>query len=197
MCVCAHTHLAMNVATHSNMLVFRDGHVHDGRFRLQYVAHLYVWMCTCMYVTSSCILCHIIMHTMSHHHAYYVTSSCILCLDVCMHTMSHHHAYYVTSSCILCHIIMHTMFGSVHACMHVSTCVLVCVHVYVHVCVHVCLHVYLHVCVHVCMHVCVHARTHGWMNGWMHACCMYPLSMCRVPVCMHASAFDVHVCVRV
>ena len=30
-------------------------------------------------VTSSYILCHIIIHTMSHHHTYYVTSSYILC----------------------------------------------------------------------------------------------------------------------
>jgi len=28
---------------------------------------------------TSCILCHIIIHTMSHHHTYYVTSSYILC----------------------------------------------------------------------------------------------------------------------
>ena len=33
---------------------------------------------TLAYVTSSYILCHIIIHTMSHHHTYYVTSSYIL-----------------------------------------------------------------------------------------------------------------------
>ena len=36
------------------------------------------------------ILCHIIIHTMSHHHTYYVTSSYILC-HIIIHTMSHHH----------------------------------------------------------------------------------------------------------
>ena len=36
----------------------------------------------------SYILCHIIMHTMSHHHTYYVTSSYILC-HIIIHTMSH------------------------------------------------------------------------------------------------------------
>ena len=74
------------------------------------------------YVTSSYILCHIIIHTMratyilchiiirtmSHHHTYYVTSSYVLC-HIIIHTMSHHHTYYVTSSYILCHIIIHTM----------------------------------------------------------------------------------------
>ena len=39
------------------------------------------------------ILCHIIIHTMSHHHTYYVTSSYILC-HIIIHTMSHHHTYY-------------------------------------------------------------------------------------------------------
>jgi len=38
-------------------------------------------------------LCHIIIHTMSHHHTYYVTSSYILC-HIIIHTMSHHQAYY-------------------------------------------------------------------------------------------------------
>jgi hypothetical protein len=54
------------------------------------------------------LLCHIIIHTMSHHHTYYVTSSYILC-HIIMHTMPHHHTYYVTSSYILCRIIIHTM----------------------------------------------------------------------------------------
>ena len=43
-------------------------------------------------------------------HTYYVTSSYILC-HIIIHTMSHHHTYYVTSSYILCHII-HTMPSS-------------------------------------------------------------------------------------
>ena len=47
--------------------------------------------------TSSYILCHIIIHTMSHHHTYYATSSYILC-HIIIHTMPHHHIYYVTSS---------------------------------------------------------------------------------------------------
>ena len=59
------------------------------------------------YVTSSYILCHIIIHAMSHHHTYCVTSSYILC-HIIIHTMSHHHTYYVTSSYTLCHIIIHT-----------------------------------------------------------------------------------------
>ena len=57
------------------------------------------------------------VHTMSHHHTYYVTSSYILChiiihiihlsgIAYWVHTMSHHHTYYVTSSYILCHIII-------------------------------------------------------------------------------------------
>merc|ERR1711966_637020 len=58
--------------------------------------------------TSSYTLCHIIIHTMSHHHTYYVTSSYTLC-HIIIHTMSHHHTHYVTSSYILCHIIIHTM----------------------------------------------------------------------------------------
>ena len=60
------------------------------------------------YVTSSYILCHIIIHAMSHHHSYYVTSSFILdykrleiLCHIIIHTMSHHHSYYVTSSFIL------------------------------------------------------------------------------------------------
>ena len=57
-----------------------------------------------------CILCHIIIHTMPHHHTYYVTSSYILC-HIIIHTMSHHHTYYVTSSYILCHIIADTHKG--------------------------------------------------------------------------------------
>ena len=53
------------------------------------------------------VLCHIIIHTMSHHRLfcifillmpmYYVTSSYILC-HIIIHTMSHNHTYYVTSS---------------------------------------------------------------------------------------------------
>jgi len=40
--------------------------------------------------------------------AEHVTSSCILC-HIIIHTMSHHHTYYVTSSYILCHIIIHIL----------------------------------------------------------------------------------------
>ena len=40
-------------------------------------------------------------------HTYYVTSSYILC-HIIIHTMSHHHTYYVTSSYTLCHIITHS-----------------------------------------------------------------------------------------
>ena len=64
------------------------------------------------YVTSSYILCRIIIHTMSHHHTYYVASPYILC-HIIIHTMSHHHTYYVTSSYILCHITMHTTPSSI------------------------------------------------------------------------------------
>ena len=39
------------------------------------------------------IFCHIIMHTMSHHHTYYVTSSYMLCH---ISYLSHHHTCYVT-----------------------------------------------------------------------------------------------------
>jgi hypothetical protein len=57
-------------------------------------------------VTSSYILCHIIIHTMSHHHTCYVTPyrtptirsnslNVILC-HIIIHTMSHHHTCYVT-----------------------------------------------------------------------------------------------------
>jgi len=54
------------------------------------------------YVTSSYIQCHIIIHTMSHHHTNQVgqssdAASYILC-HIIIHTMSHHHTYYVTSS---------------------------------------------------------------------------------------------------
>ena len=71
------------------------------------------------YITSSYILCHIIIHTMSHHHRVYwrlsgaacgfrklflpqccyITSSYIL-YHIIIHTISHHHTYYVTSSYI-------------------------------------------------------------------------------------------------
>jgi hypothetical protein len=37
--------------------------------------HVDAQVCSSVYVTSSYILCHIIIHTMSHHHTYYVTSS--------------------------------------------------------------------------------------------------------------------------
>jgi hypothetical protein len=60
------------------------------------------------YVTSSYILCHIIIHTMSHHHT--IIQPGIRCGGTHQAAiMSHHHTYYVTSSYILCHIIMHTM----------------------------------------------------------------------------------------
>jgi hypothetical protein len=49
------------------------------------------------YVTSSYILCHIIIHTMSH-------LAPVTGCHIIIHTMSHHHTYYVTSSYILCHI---------------------------------------------------------------------------------------------
>jgi len=55
------------------------------------------------YVTSSYILCHIIIHTMSFHDAIcwsikdYLELN-ILC-HIIIHTMSHHHTYYVFSRC--------------------------------------------------------------------------------------------------
>ena len=49
------------------------------------------------YVTSSYILCHIIIHTMSH-------LAPVTGCHIIIHTMSHHHTYYVASSYILCHI---------------------------------------------------------------------------------------------
>ena len=63
--------------------------------------------------TSSYILCHIIIHTMSHHaigKGAYTHSQTF--------TMSHHHTYYVTPSYILCHII-HTMS---HHTYYVTSC---------------------------------------------------------------------------
>jgi len=52
---------------------------------------------------------------LSHHHTFYVTSSYILC-HIIIHTdehtgtpLSQGQTYYVTSSYILCHIIIHTM----------------------------------------------------------------------------------------
>jgi len=57
------------------------------------------------------VLCHIIIHTMSHHHTYYVTSSYILC-HIIIHTMSHHHTYYVTSSCDVHHKARNTHTGT-------------------------------------------------------------------------------------
>jgi hypothetical protein len=47
-------------------------------------------ICITKSVQAPYILCHIIIHTMSHHHTYYVTSSYILC-HIIIHTMSHHH----------------------------------------------------------------------------------------------------------
>merc|ERR1712100_691267 len=56
-------------------------------------------------------LCHIIIHTMSHHHTYYVTSSYILCAQTKTDKREKpkYDLRYVTSSYILCHIIIHTM----------------------------------------------------------------------------------------
>ena len=55
-----------------------------------------------------CALCHIIIHTMSHHHSYYVTSY-IRCRSDGRNTAVLTYVHYVTSSYILCHIIIHTM----------------------------------------------------------------------------------------
>ena len=72
------------------------------------------------YVTSSYILCHIIIHTMSHHHTCNITSSNTPhpspCAQQTRRAMSHHHTYYVTSS-LLCHITIHTMSHH-HTCTH-------------------------------------------------------------------------------
>jgi len=66
----------------------------------------------------SCIPCHIIEHTVSHHtyishhhtYAYHMTrsdtsdvTSSYVRYHIIMHTMSHHHTYYVTSSHIISH----------------------------------------------------------------------------------------------
>jgi hypothetical protein len=69
---------------------------------------------------SSYMLCHIIMHHMSHHHTFLVEYATLhlrqeikqrRCILVCTHihasvTYFHHHTCYVTSSCIICHIII-------------------------------------------------------------------------------------------
>jgi len=48
------------------------------------------------YVTSSYILCHIIIHTMSHHHTYYVSLSIVYCcvsLSILSHTIHRENAH--------------------------------------------------------------------------------------------------------
>ena len=73
---------------------------------MSYVTSSYVIchiiLCTCMeqttaYVTSSYVICHIILCHMSHHLMSYVTSSYVICHIILCH-MSHHLMSYITSS---------------------------------------------------------------------------------------------------
>ena len=70
---------------------------------------VYVSMCLCVYVSIPCAYTKHTTHTGEehgrHHHTSYVTSSYILC-HIIIHPMSHHHTSYVTSSYIRCHIII-------------------------------------------------------------------------------------------
>jgi len=113
------------------------------------------------YVTSSYILCHIIIHPMSHHHREYkafdcwasenVPRFCTRQIHTCMH--AYIHAY------------MHTC---IHTCMH--TCIHTCMHAYLHTYIHTCMHTYIHtyihtctvecLCVSVCVYACLCVDTH-------------------------------------
>ena len=108
----------------------------------------------CMYTYS--ILCHIIIHNMSHHHTYYVTSSYILC-HIIRYEQEWTHAY------ILCHIIIHTIS---HHHRYEQEWTHAYIHAYIDVCVCVC------VCVRACV-FCTHAHTH----------IVWPFCSCAFPAC--------------
>jgi hypothetical protein len=85
-----HTYLAKQTSASIRGCIHTMSHHHTYYVTSSYIlCHIIIHTTHTYYVTSSYILCHIIIHTMSHHHTYYVTSSYILRI----HTMSHHHTY--------------------------------------------------------------------------------------------------------
>ena len=120
--------------------------------------HGYKYISTYVYIRNMCCLLAMV-HI--HHHTYYVTSSYILC-HIIIHTMSHHHTYYVTFpiangayTCKYISICMHICFSyQVH--IYLYPYMILYVHMYRCVCVCVC--VCARVCVYVCVCVCIHAR---------------------------------------
>ena len=104
----AHMYIHSTYSPYILMCVFRrQCNVFLSVFRLMFglsMSHHHTY-----HVTSSYILCHIIIiHTMSHHHTYVFRLMFGLC-HIIIHPMSQHHTSYVTASYILCHSIIHPM----------------------------------------------------------------------------------------
>jgi hypothetical protein len=84
------------------------------------------------------ILCHIIIHTMSHHH---------FCLSSCLCSVSLRHTYYVTSSLCI-HIYIYTYIPQC-VCVCVRSCVCTCtyIHIYVRTYTYICMYIYKYACI--------------------------------------------------
>ena len=97
-------------------------------------------LCSCVHVCLLMLYVRMNMYVClnMYHHPYYVTSSYILC-HIIIHTMSHHHTYYVTSSYIrICVWTCMCVWPCAHTgCTHEHVSVNVNTH---HMCVHVCLY---------------------------------------------------------
>ena len=90
-CAHAHTHKRKHVRTHHHAYHVTSSYILYAHTQDQ----LQQALCHTFYVTSSCIPCHIIIHTIRAHTRSTSTSplSYILC-HIIMHTMSHHHTHY-------------------------------------------------------------------------------------------------------
>ena len=95
------------------------------------------------------ILCHIILHTMSHH---------LMCVPLCFHTS----AYSVHTRARACHItcICVQIYHS-YLLMGVCICIYMWIYMYIHIYIHTYIfsctyiHTYMYVCMYVCIYMCI------------------------------------------
>jgi len=150
-------------------------------------------------------------HTMSHHHTYYVTSSHILC-HIIIHTMSHHHTYYITSSYIPPQTPAITSildFTYACLCVCVCMCVWVCMRVclcprlhqglltlcpqaliYIYIYIYIFIYIYIRIYIYIYTYICIYIYTyiHTYMYIYMYICIhifIYTYIQIFIYTCIH------------
>jgi len=104
---------------------------------------------------------------MSHHHTYYVTSSYILC-HIIIHTMCYHPFVTTYVYIRVCVCVCVCVYTYTHACMHTYIYMHACMHAYIHIYIHIYTHTHIHTYIHTYIHAYIHVYKRTYTHTNMH-----------------------------